>query len=228
MREASLPSPHIFGRGVREPVGGNSGFFNGAQGQSLERGLAYEQTLARDMSGQRNDQDGSHFGQTHTRRRSPQRHRKPATYDGKTSWRDYLVQFEMVAEINAWDETTMTLELATCVRVAAQGVLGDLRSDHRRSWVHLVSALTDRFEPDNQGKLYRAQIKNRIRRRGEPLSELAQDIKRMIHKAYPSAPPEVREQLGRDCFSDSLNEAEMEWTVFRGNRKQLTTHYARL
>jgi hypothetical protein len=216
-RHATLPPLHKSGRGVRGPAGGYSGFDGTSGHLSVESETAYEHSLARDMSGHRDvRQDGSHFGQTHTYKRSPQRLRKPATYDGKTSWRDYLVQFEMVAEINGWDEQTMALELATSLRAAAQGVLGDLRPDHRRSWTHLVSALTDRFEPDNQSELYRAQIKNRLRRRGEPLSELAQEIKRLIRKAYPSAPPELREQLGRDCFADSLNDAEMEWTVFSG------------
>lgn len=27
--------------------------------------------------------------------------KKPATYDGKTSWQDYYIQFEMVSELNA-------------------------------------------------------------------------------------------------------------------------------
>jgi hypothetical protein len=39
--------------------------------------------------------------------------------------------------------------------------------------------------------------------------------------AYPSAPTEVREQLARDCFVDSLNEAELEWAIFQGKAKNI-------
>ena len=33
----------------------------------------------------------------------------PALYDGKSSCRDYLVQFEMVSDLNRWDENTRAL-----------------------------------------------------------------------------------------------------------------------
>jgi hypothetical protein len=144
------------------------------------------------------------------------RYRKPATYDGTTEWRDYLVQFEMVAELNRWDERTKALELATNLRGTAQGVLSDLRPEYRVNYKHLVLALQSRFEPKNQEELYRAQIKSRIRKKGEALTELAQDIKRLIRLAYPEGWSEIRERLARDSFIDSLNDAELEWAVFRG------------
>jgi hypothetical protein len=144
------------------------------------------------------------------------RYRKPANYDGKTDWQDYFVQFEMVAELNQWDDRTKALELATNLRGVAQGVLSDLRPEHRMSYRHLVFALQSRFEPTNQSELYRAQIKNRIRKKGEALTELAQDVKRLVRLAYPESPSAVREHLARDCFIDSLNDSELEWAVFQG------------
>jgi hypothetical protein len=148
--------------------------------------------------------------------RGSRKYRKPATYDGTGNWSDYLVHFEIVAEINKWEEGEKALELATCLRGAAQGVLGDLRPENRRNFSHLVAALNTRFQPDNQAELYRAQMKNRLRKRSEPLSELGHDIKRLVRLAYPAAPLEVREHLARDCFIDSLNNSEMEWAVFQG------------
>jgi hypothetical protein len=144
------------------------------------------------------------------------RYRKPATYDGRSDWQDYFVQFEMVAELNRWGEKTKALELATNLRGAAQGILSDLRPEHRMSYRHLISALQARFEPTNQSELYRTQIKNRLRKKDEALTELAQDIKRLVRLAYPDAPNAVREQLARDCFIDALNDSELEWAVFQG------------
>ena len=85
--------------------------------------------------------------------------KKPATYDGQSSLQDYLVQFELLAEINGWDDFTKAMELATSLRGQAQGVLSDLRPDLRRDYSALVNALTARFEPVNQTELYRAQMK---------------------------------------------------------------------
>ena len=143
------------------------------------------------------------------------KNKKPATYDGSSNWQDYLVHFDMISQLNNWGETTKALELATSLRGVAQGVLSDMRPELRYSYQDLVSALTTRFQPENQSELYRAQIKNRIRQKGESLTELAHDIKRLTRLAYPAAPLEVRDKLARDCFIDSLNDSEMEWSIFQ-------------
>jgi hypothetical protein len=108
------------------------------------------------------------------------------------------------------------LELATSLRGPAQAVLSDLRPDLRRSYAHLVAALTSRFQPSTQTELYRAQMKNKSRGKAQSLPELAQDIKRLTRLAYPTALMEVREQLSRDCFMDSLNDPDLEWSIFQG------------
>ncbi|CAC5376182.1 unnamed protein product [Mytilus coruscus] len=136
--------------------------------------------------------------------------KKAATYDGLGSWQDYIVHFEMIAEINGWDENTKALELATCLRDSAQAILSDLRPDLRRSYAHLVAALTSRFQPSNQAELYRAQMKGKSRNKDQSLPEIAHDIKRVTRLAYSTAPIEVREQLARGCFIDSLNDADLE------------------
>lgn len=144
------------------------------------------------------------------------KNKKAADYDGASSWQDYQVHFEMIAEINGWDNATKALELATSLRGSAQAILSDLRPDQRRSYDHLVAALVSRFQPSNQSELYRVQMKNKTRDKGKILPELAQDIKRLTRLAYPTAPIEVREQLARDCFMDSLGDPDLEWAIFQG------------
>jgi hypothetical protein len=152
----------------------------------------------------------------HDGNNSGPRYRKPSTYDGKTGWQDYSVQFEIVAELNRWGERTKALELATSLRGAALTVLSELRPELRMSYRDLVFALQARFEPTNQSELYRTQIKNRIRKKDEALPELAQDVKRLVRLAYPEAAASLREHLSKDCFTDALNDSELEWAVFQG------------
>uniref|UniRef100_A0A8W8N040 Uncharacterized protein n=1 Tax=Magallana gigas TaxID=29159 RepID=A0A8W8N040_MAGGI len=45
-----------------------------------------------------------------------ERNKKPANYDGKTSWSDYLIQFEIIAELDKWDSLTKAYELATSLK----------------------------------------------------------------------------------------------------------------
>ena len=141
---------------------------------------------------------------------------KPGTYDGTAGWSDYLIQFNLIADYYRWDNYEKALQLATHLRGTAQGVLSDLSQTQRTDFTSLTSALAARFEPVQQSELYRAKIKSRLRRKGEPIVELAQDVRKLIRLAYPSANGDVREQLSKDCFIDALNDHDLEWAVLQG------------
>ena len=87
------------------------------------------------------------------------------------------------------------LELAASLRGPAQSILSDLSPDNRKSIHHLVEALTIRFEPENQNEIYRSQLKSRLHKKGDYLGTLAQDITKLVRKAYPSDPAETKINL---------------------------------
>ncbi|MES9883151.1 MAG: hypothetical protein ABW185_19985 [Sedimenticola sp.] len=135
---------------------------------------------------------------------------KIGTYDGTGSWHDYWVQFGIAARGNNWDNETQAIKLACSLRGAAQSILSELDSRYHTDFNALVSALTDRFQPGNQSTLYKAQMKQRLRRKDEPLPELAQDIKRLTRLAYPSLPSDHRQDLALDCFIEAINDWNLE------------------
>ena len=141
---------------------------------------------------------------------------KPVTYDGTSSWSDYLIQFNLTADNYRWAEYDKALQLATHFRGTAQGVLADLNQDQRTNFVSLTSTLAARFEPVQQSELYRAKIKSRVRIKGVRIVGLAQHIRKLIRLAYPSANADVREQLSKDCYIDALNDYDLEWAVLQG------------
>ena len=65
----------------------------------------------------------------------------------------------MIAQLNGWDEITQAMELATSLNCAARSVLTDIDAQHRQDYSQVVKALVNRFEPDNQSEVYRAQLK---------------------------------------------------------------------
>ena len=141
---------------------------------------------------------------------------KPGTYDGTGNWSDYLIQFNLIADYWQWNAYEKALHLAINLRGTAQSVLADLRQDQRTNFCSLSSALAARFEPVQQSELHRVTLKTRLRCENETLSELAQDVNRLVRLAYPSATVDVREQLSKDYFIDALNDHELEWAVLRG------------
>ena len=92
---------------------------------------------------------------------------KPQLYDGLTNIDEYLTQFNIIAEINQWSCDTKALHLASCLMGNARSLHNELDSVHRRNFSSLVSALQRRFGTVNRAEVYRAQLKNRVRQRGE-------------------------------------------------------------
>lgn len=122
----------------------------------------------------------------------------------------------MIAEFNKWNNTMQAYKLATSLRGDAQTVLSDISPEMRRDYTQLLNVLSSRFEPRNQSELYRAKMKNKMRKRNEKLRDLAQDIKSLARYAYPNVTSETREQLAKDYFIDPLGDAELEWAVYQG------------
>ncbi|PIK38533.1 hypothetical protein BSL78_24626 [Apostichopus japonicus] len=123
---------------------------------------------------------------------------------GKYQVPDYLVQFELIAELNGWDEFTQALQLAASLRGPANAVLADLEPRRRRDFGLLVDALEHRFGRRNQTELFKAMLRNRSRQPSETLPEMAHDIKRLLSRAYPDASLEMKETLAKDFFIDAL------------------------
>ena len=96
------------------------------------------------------------------------KNKKPGTFDGTGSFKDYMVQFKMIAALNNLSERTKALELATSLRKTALGVLTDLSDDARYDFQALVSALSTRFEPEDQAEVFKSQLRNRRRKKTDP------------------------------------------------------------
>lgn len=143
--------------------------------------------------------------------------RKPPKYDGSTSVKDYLVQFDMLMALNNWAKSRAALELATSLVGPAREVLSDMASYERTDFNMLTTALKNRFEPENQQQIYRVQLKQRLRKSNESLPELAHDIKKLVRKANPDASAIMREKLAQDAFIDALNERDLQWAVLQSD-----------
>ena len=99
--------------------------------------------------------------------------------------------------------------MAVSLRGQAQGVLGNLPLELRQDYKELVKSLEERFSPSNQTELYRTQLRERRQKAIETLSELGQDVRRLVNFAYPTAPKVVRETLAKEQFIDALIDVDM-------------------
>ena len=146
---------------------------------------------------------------------------KPPTYDGTCSWLDYHAQFELVGELNGWNEDVKAMYLASGLRGDARALLGDLDQNARRNYALLVDALNRRFGAENKAELNKTLLKSRRRKKGETLPELAQGIRRLVRNAYPDASYQMMDSLAKDQFMDALDNPDLRWKIFQTRTKSL-------
>ena len=141
--------------------------------------------------------------------------KKCEIYDGATNVEDYLSYFEILSKYNNWNPDVKAFELATSLRDPALSVLTELPSEKRISYTEIVSALTNRFEPNGLEVVHRLQWRNITRRSDQTLPELAQEIRRRTRKAFPNIPPVFRRELEIDCFINSIDDFQLKWEALR-------------
>ena len=148
---------------------------------------------------------------------------KPEPYDGKSDWPEYLVYFEQLAEVYDWDHPTMAVVLGLSLRGDARSVLASLSLAQRRDYSVLRDALTQAFRPTQQIYLYQAELKNRVKKPKESLSDLGRDIVRLTKLAYPTADTETRETVAISAFLDALpgNAMETRMSVLRARPRTM-------
>ena len=150
--------------------------------------------------------------QTSNVSQSYDRYRKPLVlpdkFDGSVGWQDYFAHFELCADLNRWNPREKANYLAVSLRGPAQELLGDMSPEMRQNYFILVDNLSTRFGSEGQTELFKAQLKSRQRKHNESLPELAQALRRLIARSYPSAPLALRETLARDHFIDALLDME--------------------
>ena len=79
----------------------------------------------------------------------------------------------------------------------------------------------ERFSPENQTELYRAQLKEREWKHGENLGKFSQRILRLTTLAYPRADPTLINVLAMGFIIDSISDAEMRLKIQQTRPKDL-------
>ena len=127
----------------------------------------------------------------------------------------------MLSTVNGWSTLEKAVYLAVSFKRAAVNVLNGMPADQLYDYDTLLAALEARFGNSHQAELHRMKLKNRVRKREEGLTELAEDVEKLIRLAYPEADPAMMEVLGIDHFIDALHEEEMRLKLRQSRPKTL-------
>ena len=133
----------------------------------------------------------------------------PSKYSGSTPWEDYVSHFEIVTEINGWNEREKACFLAASLEGSAAQIISDIPAFQRQDYQLLVRCLADRFSAYQQKDLCMLQLRNRTKKSGESYSQLAEDIRRLTSRAYPSADFSTLESIACQHFIDAVPDPDI-------------------
>ena len=129
-------------------------------------------------------------------------------FDGTESWENWWAHFKNCASYNRWTERDKLAFLKGALTGNAAQVLRDTDRATTGSWKKQVKMLKSRYSGQQQAEKYRAELQIRRRKHNESLTELHQDIRRLMALAYPKLTAEAREEIACDHFTNALNNAD--------------------
>ncbi|KAJ8946871.1 hypothetical protein NQ318_006781, partial [Aromia moschata] len=153
---------------------------------------------------------------------------KPPQFDGKSSWVNYLRQFEAAARENGWSLAEKATALTLALRGDATDILQTLSLEKQDDYHQLVKHLEMRYGQSHLEHVYHSQLKNRCQKNNESLQEFEADIARLVRLAYSSTPENVMERLAVQAFLDGLRDTETRQALTLARPSKLVDALARV
>ena len=151
---------------------------------------------------------------------------KPDKFDGRGSVETFLAQFDICADYNEWSDTDRPAHVKCSVTGIADQLLWDSGRPSALSYDELREKLRRRFGSDDQQEKFQAELRDRRRRRGEPLAELYQDVRKLMTLAYPGeGNSSLCEQIAKDYFIASLADRDLELKIREREPRDLETAF---
>ena len=134
---------------------------------------------------------------------------KPHQFNGEISWPAYLIQFNMISELNNWTSHEKLLYLGASLTGKAREVLANTDSKMRDTFEGLLQCLGERFGPDKHEAVFKALLKNKTQKPDENFHDLAHSIMGMVRNAYPRETFEMADELAKDHFIQAIGDSTL-------------------
>ena len=130
----------------------------------------------------------------------------PGVGENRETIKEWLEQFEMIAEVCRWDSKAKLVNMVTRLRGEAYAFYKSCSLQQRGSYEAMTSALTKRFTPVRIQAVESGLFHERKQRERESVDSYVQALRGLFKKAYPSAQrgsPEA-ESMGRAVLASQF------------------------
>ena len=142
-------------------------------------------------------------------------------YNGSGRWEDFLCQFRRASKVNRWTEDDRIELLCLHLEGTALEFVNGLPVGRVQRFEDLVEALEGRFGTERMATVFKCELRQRKRKRGESLPDLGQELRRLYRLAYPRATQEEQEEQLVDRFIEALGDRQQRLEVRRGRPQTL-------
>ena len=146
---------------------------------------------------------------------------KPRVYEGTTTWREYYNHFQRVSRINGWTEGQKLDLLWVNLTGEALSYTENLTPEQTATYDDLCRVLDGRFGDKHLSEVFKSELRSRRRRSGESLPALAQDISKLVQRAYPDIGRPGVEELAIEKFREALPDHGQRVAVYQSKAKTL-------
>ena len=146
----------------------------------------------------------------HPWRAGPQdRRMKAREFNGDGSWRNYRSHFDRVADLNHWGREMKLQFLWVHLCGVALSYVEELPDEKKQTYEDVCHAMDQRFGAERMATIFKAELKHKVRKAGESLPALGQEIRRLARLAYPDFASTAIEEIAREKFVESLTDSTL-------------------
>lgn len=116
-------------------------------------------------------------------------------FSGKENVVEYLLQFELTAKRNEWDDCEKASSLLCALDGPARNVLSEFDDVNKVNFSDVKQALLLRFGPTNIAEVHEQALGQLRLSKGQAIREMAPEVQRLIKLAYPDISGGARDRL---------------------------------
>lgn len=119
-------------------------------------------------------------------------------------WEDYILQFNLVCDLNEWDEQKRALVLGISLEGSALSKYKELPMDVRKNFKQLSTTLGKALSPVENIQIEKLKFTSRKRQSGESFADMASAIRQQASRAYPFLNGDAHDELAQEKFLAAL------------------------
>jgi len=142
---------------------------------------------------------------------------KLSTYDGKTDWRPYFIQFSHIADKYKWKPQERLDRLLQCLRDKAFKFFSIKNKSGKGNYEQVCNKMNERFGRKDLPHIIRRQLQDLKQEQDELLEEYAERAQEMSTDGYPDTPEEFVEIIAIDAFLKGCTDKKAALTAMDKN-----------